>query len=239
MFGSFITHPLRIATQPLRLATRGALITLHGAQEAVEFAEGLVGLLVGKLLGQTDQRGDAAAEPPAWQGPAASSASSPNDRPPPSADRPPRSTGRAEPATTAPPADLPAPAAEEPPPGPVTAPPPADLTVPAAEAPEPAIPDAEQVEQSLFPEAGHVSEEIELVEEFADPGAEEGAGAQLRIAEPWRGYRTMKAADIIDRIASSTREELAAVELFEMSARNRKSVVAAAQRALKQSSPPR
>jgi hypothetical protein len=85
----------------------------------------------------------------------------------------------------------------------------------------------------------HVSEEPELVQELAEPGAEEGAGAQLRIVEPWAGYDEMKAADIVQRMAFATREELAAVELFELARRNRKSVVAAAQRALKRASPPR
>jgi hypothetical protein len=77
------------------------------------------------------------------------------------------------------------------------------------------------------------------VDEVADPGAEDGAGAQIRIAEPWEGYRVMKAADVIDRLASASAEELATVELYEVAGRNRKSVVAAAQKALKQASPPR
>ena len=89
------------------------------------------------------------------------------------------------------------------------------------------------------PEPVHVSEEPELVEEFAEPGAEEGAGAQPRIVEPWRGYDHMKAADIVERLATATREEMAAIELYELAGRNRKSVVAAAQRALKRASPPR
>jgi hypothetical protein len=88
-------------------------------------------------------------------------------------------------------------------------------------------------------EPAHVSEEPELVEEFAEPGAEDGAGAQIRIAEPWQGYDEMKAADIIAGLASASREELAAVELYELAGRNRKSVVAAAQQALKRASPPR
>ena len=49
----------------------------------------------------------------------------------------------------------------------------------------------------------------------------------------------MTAADIVDRLASASREELATVELYELSARQRKSVVAAAQQALKRASPPR
>jgi hypothetical protein len=88
-------------------------------------------------------------------------------------------------------------------------------------------------------EPAHVSEGRELVEEIAEPGAEDGAGAQVRIAEPWTGYRQMTAADIIDHLASASREELATVELYELAGRRRKSVVAAAQRALKQASSPR
>lgn len=89
------------------------------------------------------------------------------------------------------------------------------------------------------PAPAHVSEEPELVEEVSEPGAQDGAGAQIRIGEPWEGYRSMKAADIVDRLASASREELATVELFEAVNRNRKTVIAAAQRALEQASPPR
>jgi hypothetical protein len=102
--------------------------------------------------------------------------------------------------------------------------------------PTPPVPD---YDEPTPPEPAHVSAEPELVEEFAEPGAEEGVGAQLRILEPWTGYAQMKATDIIDRLASSSREEIAAVELYELAGRNRKSVVAAAQLALKQASPPR
>lgn len=90
----------------------------------------------------------------------------------------------------------------------------------------------------LREEPAHVSEEPELVREDADPGAEEGAGAQLRVAEPWTGYHLMHARDVIDRLASASPEELAAVELYERSHRRRKTVVAAAERALKLATPP-
>ncbi|MFL5861030.1 MAG: hypothetical protein ACJ780_09655 [Solirubrobacteraceae bacterium] len=92
---------------------------------------------------------------------------------------------------------------------------------------------------SLAEEPVHVSEEPVLVEEFAEPGAEDGAGAQLRVAEPWEGYREMKASDIIERLESASREELAAIELYELAGRNRASVVSAAHQALKRASPPR
>jgi hypothetical protein len=78
----------------------------------------------------------------------------------------------------------------------------------------------------------HLDVEDELVEEVAEPGAEDGAGAQVTIAEPWNGYRELRAADVIERLASATPEELAAIELYELSSRNRRTVVAAAQREL-------
>jgi hypothetical protein len=109
-------------------------------------------------------------------------------------------------------------------------------------APEPAPPPPAAQTAPAPPsesEPAHVSTEPELVEELADPGAEDGAGAEVRVVgEPWPGYRHLKARDVIARLPSATREELAAVALFETAGANRKSVVAAAERALKQATPP-
>lgn len=106
--------------------------------------------------------------------------------------------------------------------------------------PPPPAPAAEPARtEPLETEPVHVSESPELVAEVAERGAENGAGAQIHIAEPWEGYRAMKAADIIERLSTASREELAAVELYEISARGRKSVVAAARRTLEQASRPR
>jgi hypothetical protein len=88
---------------------------------------------------------------------------------------------------------------------------------------------------SLSAEPVHVSEEPVLVQAVAESGAEDGAGAQITVAEPWSGYRAMKAADVIDRIATATPAQLAAIELYELSARKRTSVVTAAQQALARS----
>ncbi len=151
----------------------------------------------------------------------------------------PRPAARAK---TRPPAVAPVPdppSVEAQPAAPAVAPVPAP---PAAE-PVPDLPVGETISggpaEPIISEAGHVSSGTELVEEFADPGAEDGAGAEVRVAEPWEGYRSMKAADIIDRMASASTAELAAVELYELSGRKRKSVLAAAERALKRASPPR
>jgi hypothetical protein len=252
MLGSLITRPLRIAT-------RSAQITLHGAHQAIEIAEGVIGLVAARMFGQDahrqDGRAGAPAEPPVWTGPAASSTSSPSDRPARAATRrrPRAASGRRAGASAAP---APADSTETPPTptGPTEAP--ATPTGPTEAPPAPAdddsgagedvrdvqsvaeIVNAEPAEPPM-PEAEHISEEPELVEEVADPGAEYGAGAQLRIAEPWDGYRTLKAADVIDRLSSVSSEVLVAVELYEQAGRNRKSVVAAVRRALKQANPPR
>jgi hypothetical protein len=77
-----------------------------------------------------------------------------------------------------------------------------------------------------------------LVAETADPGAEDGPGPAISVAEPWDGYARLKADDVIDRIGAATREELAVVELYEGTHRRRKTVLAAAERRLKELSPP-
>ena len=66
-------------------------------------------------------------------------------------------------------------------------------------------------------EPAHVSEEPELIESIAEPGAEDGAGASVEIAEPWPGYRGLTAADVIARIDDATPAELAGIELYESS----------------------
>lgn len=81
-------------------------------------------------------------------------------------------------------------------------------------------------------EPAHVDIDDELVGEVADAGAEDGAGAQVSIAEPWSGYRELRAADVIERLAAASPAELAAIELYELSSRKRPTVVAAAQREL-------
>jgi hypothetical protein len=90
-------------------------------------------------------------------------------------------------------------------------------------APEP-VPDPEPV---------HVSEEPELVREEAEPGAEEGAGAAVRVIEPWNGYARMNAREVIARAQQASAAELAAVRLYESRNRSRQTVLAAVDRQLK------
>jgi hypothetical protein len=94
--------------------------------------------------------------------------------------------------------------------------------------PAPAEPEAPIVQEPV-----HVSEEPELVREEAEPGAEDGAGAQLRVAEPWNGYAKMNARDVIARAQASSPAELAAVRLYESRHRSRQTVLAAVDRQLK------
>ena len=66
--------------------------------------------------------------------------------------------------------------------------------------------------------------------EEAEPGAEEGAGASIRVDEPWDGYRRMSAREIVTRLATSSTAELAGVQLYESTHRKRQTVLAAVER---------
>ncbi len=96
----------------------------------------------------------------------------------------------------------------------------------------PPTPTAEAPPTEAIP-AAHVSEEVELVESFAEPGAEDGAGAAVHVEEPWKRYGQMTAKQIIARLADASREELAAVELYERVHRGRQTVLGAADRHLR------
>src|SRR3954464_14676504 len=78
-----------------------------------------------------------------------------------------------------------------------------------ASAPSPPPPPQPEVIEADPPDAPappHVSDEPELVAESADPEAADTATAEVQVAEPWDGYRRMKADDIIDRTHASTAE---------------------------------
>jgi hypothetical protein len=91
----------------------------------------------------------------------------------------------------------------------------------------------EEPEAPPVSEPVHVSEEPELVRESAEAGAEDGAGAQLTVLEPWNGYAHMNAREVIARARQASRAELAAVRLFESRHRGRQTVLAAIDRQLK------
>ena len=212
-----------LLTRPARLATRGAQLTIRTTLGVIDIAECVVAAVAERIVGGSHHaapNGAPGPMPPSAEGAPGPDASLGRETRP----------GTEGPPTPEPPSAEPMLDAEEP----SSAPEPPSATwrpVTETHGGEPRSP------QLVDPV--HVSEEPELVAEFADPGAEEGVGAQPRIAEPWPGYKGMKAADIVDRMTVATREELAAIELYELAGRNRKSVVAAAQRALKRASPPR
>jgi hypothetical protein len=101
------------------------------------------------------------------------------------------------------------------------APPPAERVDAPAEAPAPP------------PAPAHVSEEPVLVEAFAEPGAEDGAGAEVHVREPWQGYASLTAKEVIARLDDAGPEALATVELYERAHRNRRTVLSAADRGLR------
>jgi hypothetical protein len=98
--------------------------------------------------------------------------------------------------------------------------------------PEPEVVEREVVEREVVepepPEPVHVSEEPVLVAEVADTGAEDGAGAELRIDEPWEGYRAMTASEIRRRLRQADAATAAAVRLYEAANKGRSTVLQAA-----------
>ena len=104
---------------------------------------------------------------------------------------------------------------------------------PAPIAEDPPAPIAEVPPAPIVEEPVHVSEEPELVRESAEPGAEDGAGAELTVMEPWNGYARMNAREVIARAHQASPAELAAVRLYEARHRSRQTVLAAVDRQLK------
>ena len=83
-----------------------------------------------------------------------------------------------------------------------------------------------------------VDDSDELVGEFAEAGAEDGAGAALNFEEPWEGYRHQTVDEITGRISELDAAGLAMLELFESAHKGRKTVLEAAERRLTQLSAP-
>jgi hypothetical protein len=82
------------------------------------------------------------------------------------------------------------------------------------------------------PEPVHVDEGVTPVAEFAEPGAEDGAGPEIEIAEPWPGYDQLTAAEVERTLAEASPEALAAARLYESSHKARKSVLESIDRRL-------
>ena len=114
---------------------------------------------------------------------------------------------------------------------------PVESDEPPREAPPSPLPPSESRAEEPRPSA-HVSEEPELVAEIADSGAEEGAGAEVHVDEPWHGYGEMTAQEIVDRLPAEPVEVNAVVELYERAHRRRQMVLAAAEREVRRRSGP-
>jgi hypothetical protein len=100
--------------------------------------------------------------------------------------------------------------------------------------PEPPASEAAAAMAELDPDSSHIDTEPELVAEFAEEGAEDGAGAELRVDEPWEGYRRMRVADVRDRVLTASSEELAVIQLYEITHRRRRTVLDAVERRSRQ-----
>src|SRR3954454_20620990 len=96
------------------------------------------------------------------------------------------------------------------------------------------VPEPEPDPEPEPEEPVHIDTEPELVAEFSEPGAEDGAGAEIHVAEPWDGYKKMRGADVRDRVAVAGTEELAVVQLYEMTHRRRRSILDAVERRTKE-----
>lgn len=71
-----------------------------------------------------------------------------------------------------------------------------------------------------------------MVAESADTGAADGAGAQVRVDEPWEGYSRLNAKDVVAQLATADTAMLAVVRLYEAANRNRRTVLAEIERRL-------
>jgi hypothetical protein len=78
----------------------------------------------------------------------------------------------------------------------------------------------------------HVSEEATVVAASADRGAEDGAGAEVEVEQPWPGYTKMRALDIIEHLVAEPDAVLSVVLLYEQEHRGRRTVLDAAEHEL-------
>jgi hypothetical protein len=119
------------------------------------------------------------------------------------------------------------------PPGPTVEPP-----RPPATPPPPPTSEAPPEPEAEAAEPAHVDEGATLVGEFAEPGAEDGAGAELELSEPWEGYDEMQVDELLPRLGDASSETLAAVVLYERSTRDRAAVVDEAELQLRRRNAP-
>jgi hypothetical protein len=216
MVGELLSFPVRVGLFPVRAGLRITRVALHtGLTASARTLE----LMSGALEALTPEREERARK---WNAPTAGIATATPPAAYPAAD------GDAT-ATEVAPESEPSPFTATPPPPPATA-------SSAAPATPPSTPPATTLPAPIIEEPAHVSEEPTLVEEFAEPGAEDGAGASVTIDEPWDGYSSMKAKQIRPRLEGATLAELAAVQLYEGAHRRRESVLSMVESELRRKS---
>ena len=121
---------------------------------------------------------------------------------------------------------------EAPPSGPTVEP------APRAAPPPPPPPPAPAPPSEPAPEPAHVDEGATVVAEFAEAGAENGAGAEVELSEPWDGYDQMHVDELLPRLSDASSETLAAVLLYEHATRERAAVIDEAESRLRIKNPP-
>ena len=212
---------MRLLTLPVTIVRIPVEFGFAAAKRAAKLAQGLVG------GGKETVVEEPSAKPARRRGPARRSGGNGRTRTTP-ARRPARASAAATaraPSRRA--AERPAPPAERPaPPAP-----PAPAAEPPAD-PAPAVERPVAPPAPVAPEPAHVSEEPEIVAETAESGAEDGAGAEVAVDEPWPGYDDMNAADIEDRLLAESHTVVAAVSLYEASRKGRASILEAASRSM-------
>lgn len=203
-----------LITFPIRLGLRGANMAVEGAATVAGHALGMAGRVAEVLTkdGGPDLDIDGREHEP----------EKPRERTPPAADKP-RRERRPSPAPVRP---AQAAAAETEP---------AQAAAAETEPAQAAAPDTAPAPAAQETPA-HVSEEPTLVDEVAEAGAQDGAGAEVHVDEPWENYDELSAEDVIDRITGASTAELAAVQLYEQSHRRRKTVLEAVKRQLQRPS---
>ena len=239
--GRFRCMPQKLITLPLRAGLGAARLYLDVTTRAVKLA---VGVVTGGGSGEPSAQPKPArtrAAPPAWTEPA----SAPTSRPTPTTSTTPttRKQTRPEPSSPAPGQGTTSPLSpivqREPEKvrsngGPVTPVSPIATDIPPVDFDtEPMTPITSEAQAVKT-----VDDEPELVAEFAEPGAEDGAGAQLDVEEPWEGYSEMNSGAVLARLGEATPAELAVVELYEQTHKKRQTVLSAAARRLRAVTPP-
>ncbi|HEX5899082.1 MAG TPA: hypothetical protein VFY32_06750 [Solirubrobacteraceae bacterium] len=106
---------------------------------------------------------------------------------------------------------------------------------------EPAADEQAAPVESFADAAAQNGAEESVADADAQDGAEESvadaqdaAASSVHVEEPWKGYGGMNAHDVIHRLTVASTEEAAAAELYERSHGTRKTVLAAAERRLRQ-----